>query len=274
MAIVSKAKKCVNNVSHKVRASISSESSRSVKLDIETDPDTRAKLRKGHTDIVAVSQRCKDDNRVTSVQCDREVIAADTFARDDRERWLRSMSKEGRKLWTEAMWEHDAKYARLDGPHSKESAEAPSVQEFRLVVTPPPEEVDSAEREIKSLTRETFHKGAEQAMAVAAFEARIKAGVARFVNRYGPGVGDLAVVESALREKYAADDAERVRNGEPLPHAVFPTTVLTTTGSSIHLTPERIAELDKDRLEAFLQEEYAFESVFNVLRSGRNSPAV
>ncbi|EHL00973.1 hypothetical protein M7I_3091 [Glarea lozoyensis 74030] len=210
MAIVSKAKKCVNNVSHKVRASISSESSRSVKLDIETDPDTRAKLRKGHTDIVAVSQRCKDDNRVTSVQCDREVIAADTFARDDRERWLRSMSKEGRKLWTEAMWEHDAKYARLDGPHSKESAEAPSVQEFRLVVTPPPEEVDSAEREIKSLTRETFHKGAEQAMAVAAFEARIKAGVARFVNRYGPGVGDLAVVESALREKYAADDAERV----------------------------------------------------------------
>jgi hypothetical protein len=274
MPFLSKAKKCANNVSHKLRASMACGSSDSVKLDIDTDPDSRAKLKRGHTDIVAVSQRCRDDNRITSVACDREVIVADAFARDDRERWLKSMSEEGRKLWKEAMWEHDDKYKHLEDTHSQESAETPSVQEFRLVVTPPSEDLNTVEKEIKSLTRETFHRGADRAKATAAFEARIKAGLARFVNRYGPGVGDLAVVESSLLEKYAADDVERVRKGEPLPHAVFPISVLDTTGSSIQLTPERIDELDKDRLAAFLQEEYAFESVFNTLRSGRTSPVI
>lgn len=112
-------------------------------------------------------------------------------------------------------WEHDTQKLTL--------AYATTIQDLRSSQSP--------DMLVEDMLAGAIERARER---YAAFEARILAGVARYVHRYGEGVGDLSVVDSELRKEYAEADAMRIRRGSPLPLARFP-----TAESSTHLHEEQ-----------------------------------
>jgi hypothetical protein len=222
-----------------------------------------------------VSPRDKEYKEFPHRDYDNKSRLLGCFNQDDRRRWEITMSAEGERSVRTASTEREAKYSLLQGNRVEVSSSSSSDSEAENTPATSYElqRFPTAEERALSLISEASVESTERKVTLAAeaFEARINKGLYRFIHRYGRGVGDLSAVESSLREKYAADDLERLRDGEPLPVAKsLPETLASPSPATDadKQDPTEVAKSTQQRLEAFLQEECEFEAAFNVVHMG------